>query len=91
MPISSLSNPVLKPALDRFPGDRPLLLRLFVADEAFRAVCEDYALALDRLAAFRVAPQFGDAAALKDYETLVSELEAELSALVTRARTTGAA
>jgi hypothetical protein len=79
----------LKAALDHFPDDRPFLLRLAMADEAFRSVCEDYKLACRRLAALRSAEMHADPAELSDYVTLVAELEAEMTGLLETARRVG--
>lgn len=80
----------LRAALDRFPEDRPLLLRLAMADEAFRNVCEDYALASERLTTLRSVATLTDPAELTDYVTLVAELEAEMRTLLDIARRAGA-
>ncbi len=78
----------IRAALDDFPEDRPLVLRLAVCDETFRAICEDYTLATGRLAELRSGAAGADPDELADYVALVAELGAELQGFVRTAQRT---
>jgi hypothetical protein len=86
MPPMPAPCPELSCALASFPEEAPLVRRLFFADRAFRSACEDDRLALEGLATFR---RLGDGTRrpeVDDYQRVVSELEAELRAMVRAAR-----
>lgn len=68
----------LTPVLDRFPDDAKLVRRLSVESEAFRGMCEDYALARTTLAQLEALAQEGEHPRISDYRTLVEDLEKEI-------------
>jgi hypothetical protein len=65
--------------LSRFPGEAAVLARLLAVDDAFRNVCEDYALAgvtlarLERFQGPRELPR------IAEYRQLVRELAGEIA------------
>ena len=64
----------------RFKEHAPQVLKLLSKDQGFRAICEDYALAVTMLGSleqkFRQEPD----PVLSEYRKLVSELEEEIAA-----------
>ncbi len=68
--------------LERFP-ERALVIReVFLRDESFRSVCEDYALACDCLARFQALSDAQRRTEISDYRSLIAELETEIAALL---------
>ena len=63
----------------RFPDRARSIRRLQEADATFRAICEDYALALRALAYWEAADQSSRKKA-EEYRRLVQELEDEAAA-----------
>lgn len=72
--------------LERFPEDAGLIRRLAMESETFEGACEDYALACATLSQLLSAERNGRHPRLADYQSLVEELEAELSDMIERAR-----
>lgn len=63
----------------RFPDQAALIARLFVRDEAFRSMCEDWVLAKGALAAQLERTQSEqELAKIHDFRRLVGELEDEI-------------
>ena len=68
--------------LERFP-ERALVIReIFLRDESFRSICEDYALACDCLARFQALPDANRRTEVPEYRSVIAELEKELAALL---------
>ena len=86
MPPATVQSPELACALDAFPGEAPLVRRLFLADREFRGVCEDYRLACESLASFEHLQRGGPRPEIEDYRRLVRELEAEMHDMIQAAR-----
>jgi hypothetical protein len=80
----------LKQVLVLFPEQAPLVKRLAMESEAFRSICEDYALASSTLARLSAA---GDAernaTVLSDYLLLVADLERDIAAALRSASEAG--
>ena len=74
--------------LSRFSGEPALLTRLLAVDDAFRNICEDYALAevtlarLERLQGPRELPR------IAEYRQLVAELAGEIAKAIESAKRT---
>ena len=72
--------------LERFPEDAGVIRRLASESETFEGACEDYALACATLSQLRALEQEVGHPRLADYQSLVEELEAELSEMIARAK-----
>nr|WP_294551169.1 hypothetical protein [uncultured Rhodopila sp.] len=71
----------------RFPENAPLIRRLVLADQAFRSVCEDYALARETLTRFEALPEAEKKPAeVADYVSVIAALEDEIAADLRNAR-----
>jgi hypothetical protein len=77
LPQSALSR-----VAARFPDKALLIRRLFLANDAFRTICEDYALAQDTLVRFENEPDAEHRPEVMDYQSVVSGLESEIAALL---------
>ena len=64
--------------IERFPECAVLVRRLYLGDERFRAICEDYALALTSLRNFEERADADVRPEIDDYRSLIQELEDEL-------------
>ena len=72
-------RPDLAQVLALFP-ERSLHIReLFLRDESFRGLCEDYALARDTLVRFEAMPDADQRPEVPDYRSVISELEKEIA------------
>lgn len=81
-------SPDLQNALEAFPEDAALVLRLFLAESGFRSVCEDYRLALEGVIAFASMKGPEPRVEVEDYRRLVGELKAEMGKAIRAARGT---
>jgi hypothetical protein len=86
MSDSAASRLQIERVLERFPEDAGLIRRLAVESETFQGACEDYALACATLSQLRRLSQEGGHPRMADYQSLVEELEKELSEMIGRAR-----
>jgi hypothetical protein len=66
----------------RFPDSALLIRRLFLTDEVFRNVCEDYVLAQDILLRFENRPDARQRPEIADYVSVIADLESEIAALL---------
>jgi hypothetical protein len=67
--------------LARFPEHALRIRQLVLADQAFRSVCEDYALARETLARFEALPEAEKKPAeVADYVSVIAALEDEIAA-----------
>jgi hypothetical protein len=64
---------------ERFPDRGATVRRLYLSNELFRAVCEDFALSLASLQCFEARPDAPVRPEIDDYRTLLRELEDELN------------
>jgi hypothetical protein len=69
----------LAKVLDLFPEKSVAVRELFLRDEVFRGLCEDYALARDTLVRFQAMPDADHRPEVSDYRSLISELEKEIA------------
>ena len=79
----------LAEAIARFPDQAPLLRRLALKDQAFRSLCEDYALALASLARFEARSDAAKRPEIADYQMVIAELESEVARFLTAPDQTG--
>ena len=78
MPLEHLP-PDTDQLVGRFPEEAGVIARLFVQNEAFRAMCEDWVLAKSALAALLERAQSEqEPTKIADYRRLVAELEDEI-------------
>ncbi len=66
--------------IDRFPGRSAGIRRLYLKDERFRAICEEYALSWASLRRFEERPDGCRRPEVEDYRTIIGELEDEIRA-----------
>lgn len=84
--------PEVKPVIDRFPTHADLILRLAARSEGFRAICEDYALAVETLHRFEaLGREHAGAKAqveskIADYRGIVLDLAQEIERLLAEGR-----
>ena len=76
------AEPGLAPVLERFPQYRGAIRATFLADESFRSICEDYALARETLARFEALPDADRRPEIPDFRALIAELEIEIARLL---------
>ena len=75
-------RPDLAQVLALFP-ERSLHIReLFLRDESFRGLCEDYALARETLVRFEALPDADRRPEVPDYRSVISELEKEIAVML---------
>ena len=75
-------NADLARVLALFP-ERALGIReIFLKDESFRGICEDYGLACDSLARFEALPDARSRPEIAEYRSVIAELEQEIAALL---------
>lgn len=65
--------------LDLFPEKSIAVRELFLRDEVFRGLCEDYALARDTLVRFEAMPDADQRPEVPDYRSIIFELEKEIA------------
>jgi hypothetical protein len=73
----------LEPLLARFASESALIRRLALSDETFCDIAEDFLLAHETLVHLRDQPVV-EHAKVKDYATLVSELEQDVRKYISR-------
>lgn len=82
MTKAAINRQGLKQVLSLFP-ERSLAVReLFLRDESFRGLCEDYALARDTLARFEALPDADQRPEVIEYHSVISELAAEITGML---------
>ena len=64
--------------VERFPERKELVRRLYLKDEQFRSMCEDFLLSIDSLRRFEGRPDAHLRPEVDDYRALLGELEAEI-------------
>lgn len=62
-----------------FPDQASVVRRLYLSDEHFRAVCEDYLLCINSLTKFETRPDARSRPEIEDYRQLLQELELEMA------------
>lgn len=72
-------RPDLAQVLDLFPEKSVAARELFLRDEVFRGLCEDYALARETLVRFETMPDADQRPEVPDYRSVISELEKEIA------------
>ncbi len=86
MPDPEASRIDLTQVLERFPTRAALIKRLSSENEAFRGICEDFALARSTLARLStLAEPERNATVIADYESVVADLERDITAALQRA------
>ncbi len=71
----------LAPVIARLPSNALLIRQLVLAEQAFRSVCEDYALARETLTRFEALPEAEKKPAeVADYVSVIAGLEDEIAA-----------
>lgn len=65
--------------IERFPERMQIVRRLYLRDEKFRAICEDFALSIQALRRFEQRPDAQFRPEVEDYRTVLRELEKELA------------
>jgi hypothetical protein len=63
---------------DRFPERVSVIRRLFLREDGFRNICEDYALAVESLARFQRLPDAEYRTEIPEYKKVIRELEFEI-------------
>lgn len=63
---------------DRFPKFVSVIRRLFLKDQGFRSICEDYVLAVETLARFQRLPDADFRTEIPEFKRVVHELEVEI-------------
>ncbi|MDQ6436568.1 hypothetical protein RB623_21160 [Mesorhizobium sp. LHD-90] len=76
----------LEQIVARFPGDGVLIRRLMLKDETFRAICEEYMLARASLSWFEALPDGNNRQEVRDFRTLIPELEVEIEQFLQKSR-----
>ncbi|MCA1300560.1 hypothetical protein [Stappia indica] len=66
----------------RFPKQASIVRRLYLSDEHFRAVCEDYLLCINSLTKFEARPDANSRPEVAEYRQLRQELELEMATYV---------
>ncbi|MGK9236787.1 hypothetical protein KXS07_33520 [Inquilinus limosus] len=74
----------MKKAIERFPELAHLIGSLAEQSEPFRSLCEDHQLAVETLDTL-IARRPVDDKVVREYRTLVEELEADIAAALKRA------
>lgn len=68
---------ILNTILDKFPERVNALHKLFLKDENFREICEDYVFCLDSIGKILITNERKDKI-LKEYENALQDLELEM-------------
>ena len=90
MPEPEASRLDLTQVLERFPDRAALIGRLLGESDAFRGLCEDFALARSTLARLlSVAEHERNVPVISDYESVVAELESDIATALRRADAAG--
>ena len=82
MAETTTRRPDLAQVLALFPEKSVAARELFLRDEVFRGLCEDYALARDTLVRFEAMPDADQRPEVPDYRSVISELEKEIAAVL---------
>jgi hypothetical protein len=64
--------------VEHFPERRAMVRRLYLKDEQFRSICEDFGLSTDSLRRFVLRPDAHLRPEIDDYRALLRELEQEI-------------
>ena len=80
--MTQINRQGLKQVLSLFPEQSLAVRELFLRDEGFRGLCEDYALACDTLVRFEVLPDADQRPEIPDYRSVISELEKEIATVL---------
>ena len=64
--------------IEHFPESAAVVRRLYLRDERFRSVCEDFALSIHSLRRFEARVDADRRPEVEDYRKLLRELEQEL-------------
>jgi hypothetical protein len=64
--------------VERFPERMELVRRLYLSDEQFRSICEDFSLSIASLRRFERRPDAHVRPEVDDYRTVLRELEDEI-------------
>jgi hypothetical protein len=79
-------NTVLHAVIQRFPNQTQEIIRLFVEDDSFREICEDYVICANALKKMGKSPAERNHM-LEDYQSTLGELEGELLELLLSKKT----
>lgn len=71
--------------VERFPERMDLIRRLYLRDERFRSICEDFSLSIASLQRFEGRPDAHLRPEVDDYRSMLRELEAEPRTYLTAA------
>ncbi len=82
MAETTTRRPDLAQVLNLFPEKSVAARELFLRDEVFQGLCEDYALARDTLVRFEAMPDADQRPEVPDYRLLISELEREIATML---------
>jgi hypothetical protein len=74
--------------VERFPEQMEMVRRLYLSDEQFRSICEDFSLSVDSLRRFERRPDAHLRPEVDDYRTLLRELEDEIRSYLAAAEST---
>jgi len=82
MADTAIKRPELAQVLALFPDRAVAVREVFLRDPAFRAICDDYALAVATLTRLKALPEAGERPEIHDYLTVISELETEIASMI---------
>jgi hypothetical protein len=89
MAKADIAKTGLAQAAARFPEAAARLRRLALADPGFRDLCEDYGLARESLARFEARPDAAERPEIREYRSVIAELEGEIDRFLKEARLEG--
>ena len=89
MAKADIAQTGLAQAAARFPEAAARLRRLALADPGFRDLCEDYGLARESLARFEARPDAAERPEIREYRSVIAELEGEIDRFLKEARLEG--
>jgi hypothetical protein len=78
----AIKRPELVRVLALFPERSVAVRELFLSNESFLGLCEDYALACETLVRFEALPDADQRPEVPDYRSVIFELEEELAAML---------
>jgi hypothetical protein len=81
-PSTSAEISKLQPVMDRFPGKKATLQRLFQESSSFQSLCDDFRDCLAALRHWEQSVSEEAAALAKSYAELLGELEQEIRQLL---------
>lgn len=82
MTETAIRRPELALVLALFPEQSLTIRKLFLRNESFRGLSEDYALARAALARFEALPDAGQRPEVPEYRAVIRELETEIAVML---------